>query len=218
MNKKTIVASLAEIANELDKNNLYKEASDITKIMVKVAQQKADANQVVYNVLKRMTGRPDYNKMKNLHEFITKNYMDLVDAIKEEAERLEVPASDAIMRLDQASDKTTGIITPQRRIPMYKDRGVTGPSVFDPSQREDEYDPAAPDYETHLRPMYDKAMQWINKNGGDGPSQAKKDAFDAMKKGKVSPQLYAVIEEILNPRIMKTPAREVPMGPYRKNK
>ena len=79
MNKKTIVASLAEIANELDKNNLYKEASDITKIMVKVAQQKADANQVVYNVLKRMTGRPDYNKMKNLASCALQQYILLFD-------------------------------------------------------------------------------------------------------------------------------------------
>ena len=85
MNKKTIVASLAEIANELDNKNLYKEASDITKIMVKVAQN-ADANQVVYNVMKRMTGRPDYNKMKDLGKFITENYSDLVAAVTAEAE------------------------------------------------------------------------------------------------------------------------------------
>ena len=217
MNKKTIVASLAEIANELDNNNLHKEASDITKIMVKVAQ-KADDNQVVYNVMKRMFGQK-YNELENLNELITKNYQELHDAVKAEAEKLGVPANEAIMRLDQASTNTRGIVTPQRRMPMYKDRGVTGPSAFDPSQKEvEKYDPAAPDYETHLRPMYDKAMQWINRNGGDGPSQAKKDAFDAMNKKEISPMLYKVIEEILNPRIMKTPARKAPMGPYRKNK
>lgn len=39
-----------------------------------------------------------------------------------------------------------------------------------------------------------------------------------MKSGEVSPQLYKVIEEILNPRIMKTPARKAPMGPFRREK
>lgn len=39
MNNRQIVASLNEIANLLDNNGLYKEASDITKVMVKVSQQ-----------------------------------------------------------------------------------------------------------------------------------------------------------------------------------
>jgi hypothetical protein len=39
MNNRQIVASLNEIANMLDENGLYKEASDITKVMVKVSQQ-----------------------------------------------------------------------------------------------------------------------------------------------------------------------------------
>ena len=38
MNNRQIVASLNEIANTLDNNGLYKEASDITKVMVKVSQ------------------------------------------------------------------------------------------------------------------------------------------------------------------------------------
>ena len=38
MNNRQIVASLNEIANLLDNNGLYKEASDITKVMVKVSQ------------------------------------------------------------------------------------------------------------------------------------------------------------------------------------
>lgn len=38
MNKKQIVASLSNIANTLDNSGLYKEASDITKVMVKVSQ------------------------------------------------------------------------------------------------------------------------------------------------------------------------------------
>ena len=39
MNNRQIVASLNEIANLLDDSGMYKEASDITKVMVKVSQQ-----------------------------------------------------------------------------------------------------------------------------------------------------------------------------------
>jgi hypothetical protein len=39
MNKKIIVASLANIANKLDSNKLYTKANEITKIMVKIAQE-----------------------------------------------------------------------------------------------------------------------------------------------------------------------------------
>jgi hypothetical protein len=38
MNKRTIVASLNEIANELDSNGLFKEANEVTEIMVKISQ------------------------------------------------------------------------------------------------------------------------------------------------------------------------------------
>ena len=38
MNKRTIVASLNEIANELDTNGLFKEANIITKTIIKVSQ------------------------------------------------------------------------------------------------------------------------------------------------------------------------------------
>jgi hypothetical protein len=38
MNKRTIVASLNEIANELDNNGLFKEANEVTEVMVKLSQ------------------------------------------------------------------------------------------------------------------------------------------------------------------------------------
>ena len=38
MNKRTIVASLNEIANELDNNGLFKEANEVTEVMVKISQ------------------------------------------------------------------------------------------------------------------------------------------------------------------------------------
>ena len=44
MNNRQIVASLNKIANLLDNSGLYKEASDITKVMVKVSQQLGYAN------------------------------------------------------------------------------------------------------------------------------------------------------------------------------
>jgi hypothetical protein len=37
MNKRTVLASLNKIANELDNNGLYAEASAITKVMKKMA-------------------------------------------------------------------------------------------------------------------------------------------------------------------------------------
>jgi len=42
MNKRTIVASLNEIANELDTNGLFKEANIITKTIIKVSQYFSD--------------------------------------------------------------------------------------------------------------------------------------------------------------------------------
>ena len=39
MNKRQIIASLNNIANELDLNNLYKEANTITKVMIKIAAE-----------------------------------------------------------------------------------------------------------------------------------------------------------------------------------
>lgn len=39
MNKRTIIASLNEIANELDTTGLYKEASTLTNVMKKIAQE-----------------------------------------------------------------------------------------------------------------------------------------------------------------------------------
>jgi len=45
MNKRTIVASLNEIANELDSNGLFKEANEVTEVMVKLSQNsKLDPN------------------------------------------------------------------------------------------------------------------------------------------------------------------------------
>ena len=42
MNRKTIIASLNKIANELDTNGLYTEASTVTKVMSKIAMDEND--------------------------------------------------------------------------------------------------------------------------------------------------------------------------------
>jgi hypothetical protein len=44
MNKRTIVASLRSIANTLDQSGLYKEANEITDVMVRLSQQLGYAN------------------------------------------------------------------------------------------------------------------------------------------------------------------------------
>ena len=56
MNNRQIVASLNEIANLLDNSGMYKEASDITKVMVKVSQQLGYSN---------MSEREQMNQISN---------------------------------------------------------------------------------------------------------------------------------------------------------
>ena len=232
MNRKTIVASLGELANELDLSGLHNEANELTEIMVKVSQADQpysykdtskptkpgmNANEVVYRVMKRMFG-PDYNNMPGLNKKLYQMRQELNDAVTEEALELGVKPSEAIMRLNESFDRSGKGPAPARKMPMFKDRGVTGPSGFDPNQSTDEYDPSAPDYDLNTKPMFDKAMDWIKKNGNKGASQAKKDAFDQMKAGLISPELYQVIAEHMDVRIMKTPARKPPMGPFRGTK
>lgn len=216
MNKKTIVASLAEIANILDNNNLHKEASDITKIMVKVAQEDK-ANQAVYNVLKRMTGRPDYNKMDNLGQFINKNYNKLQNAVTQEAEVLGADVSEAMMRLDKAS---TG--TRERFVMPVRNRqpGVGAPpSTVSPDQSTGEMESEDDRiYRQQKLPIFNLAEKWIKRNGGDGHSQAKLEATRQLRAGKLRQGLYDVIVELLQDKINQTPARKAPMGPFRREK
>jgi hypothetical protein len=215
MNKKTIVASLAEIANTLDINNLHKEASDITKVMVKVAQE-ISGNQVVYRVMRRIYG-PDYNKMRNLNEIITKDYSKLVAAVTEEAIKLEVDPSDAIMRLEKASIGTRDkFMMPVRN----RQPGVgVPPSTVSPDQNTGEMESEDErKYRQEKLPIFNLAEKWIKNNGGDGPNQAKKDAYDQMKAGKLRKGLYDVIVELLQGKINQTPARPSMMGPTRRDK
>ena len=67
MNNRQIVASLNEIANMLDENGLYKEASDITKVMVKVSQ--IGVNPVVGQDIEFLQKHPslmeEFNRLSN---------------------------------------------------------------------------------------------------------------------------------------------------------
>ena len=215
MNKKTIVASLAEIANTLDINNLHKEASDITKVMVK-DEQEISGNQVVYRVMKRMFGA-DYNNKPNLNEIITKNYSKLVEAVTAEAIKLDVDPNDAIMRLEKAS---TG--TRERFVMPVRNRqpGVgVPPSTVSPDQNTGEMESEDErKYRQEKLPIFNLAEKWIKNNGSAGPSQAKKDAYDQMKAGKLRKGLYDVIVELLQAKINQTPARPPMMGPTRRDK
>ena len=42
MNKKTVIASLNEIANELDNTGFYSEANRVTQVMIKISQDLKD--------------------------------------------------------------------------------------------------------------------------------------------------------------------------------
>jgi hypothetical protein len=60
MNKKQILASLNNIANNLDKNGLYEEANTLTNIMTRVAQQTGQSNlNTLYNNFQQTTQQPN---------------------------------------------------------------------------------------------------------------------------------------------------------------
>ena len=98
MDRKIIIASLSNIANELDNSGLYKEANELTDVMSRVSQFFSSdspyafkdnskplkpgmtANEVVYNVMKRMFGA-DYNKMPGLNAKLYENRQELNDAV-----------------------------------------------------------------------------------------------------------------------------------------
>jgi hypothetical protein len=73
-------------------------------------------------------------------------------------------------------------------------------------------------YRQEKLPIFNLAEKWIKNNGSAGPSQAKKDAYDQMKAGKLRPGLYDVIVELLQAKINQTPARPPMMGPTKRDK
>jgi hypothetical protein len=73
MNKRQIVASLNNIANELDNNGLYQESSVITNVMNKIAQAPSDF-QSDFESKKEL----DVNKPRNVVRSISRMIMSLL--------------------------------------------------------------------------------------------------------------------------------------------
>jgi hypothetical protein len=73
MNKRQIVASLNNIANELDNNGLYQESSVITNVMNKIAQAPSDLKGD-FESKKEL----DVNKPRNVVRSISKMIMSLL--------------------------------------------------------------------------------------------------------------------------------------------
>ncbi len=73
MNKRQIVASLNNIANELDNNGLYQESSAITNVMNKLAQAPSDFESDI-----QTKNEKDENKGRNVVRSISKMIMSLL--------------------------------------------------------------------------------------------------------------------------------------------
>ena len=77
MNKKTVIASLNDIANALDKNGLLKEANEITNVMIKLSQSEAPGERgKVYRTEANLTTPPfrDYKVLlKHVKGLLAKN-------------------------------------------------------------------------------------------------------------------------------------------------
>lgn len=74
MNKRQIVASLNNIANELDNNGLYQESSVITNVMNKIAQAPSDFQDDL-----KIKNEKDENKGRNVVRSISKKIMSLLE-------------------------------------------------------------------------------------------------------------------------------------------
>jgi hypothetical protein len=87
MNKKISLASLAEIANQLDEIGLVEEANKVTDILIKISQNnqpsRYDANQIVYMAFSKFFGS-NFNSRRDVKQQLSK----LGAAIIEEADQL----------------------------------------------------------------------------------------------------------------------------------
>ncbi len=73
MNKRITLASLNNIANELDNNGLYQESSVITKVMNKLAQAPSDFESDI-----QIKNEKDENKGRNVVRSISRMIMSLL--------------------------------------------------------------------------------------------------------------------------------------------
>jgi hypothetical protein len=72
MNKRTIVASLNEIANQLDNNGLFREANEVTQVMVKLSQYELSEQEIANSAIANARSIfSDGDKRKALQELGT---------------------------------------------------------------------------------------------------------------------------------------------------
>ena len=216
MNKRQIIASLNKVANELDNSGLFNEASELTNVMHKVAQQVQpwsakpekpmtakpgmNPNEVVYKVLRANFG-PDYNNMKDLKTKIRDNYSQLLSQIDAAAKEAGVDSQKASLRLKQVMDASSWH-SEANKPPMFGNKG--GASVFDPTQKVDD---SSIDKTPGQMGLEAKAFDWISANGGEGAEKAIQKAVAQSQAGKMSHVMLNQIKALLQPRVDKEYAR-----------
>jgi len=209
MNKRTVIAELNKIANELDNNGLFSEANILTNVMKRVAQPwiskptpqaptkpGMNANEVVYKVLKNNFG-PDYNNMKDIKLKIRDNYSSLVNEIQALSQESGVDSQKAALRLKQVMDASSWH-SEANKPAMYGQGG--GTSVFDPTQKVNN---SSIDKTPGQMGLETKAFDWIAANGGEGAEKAIQKAVAQAQARKMSPVMLNQIKALLQPRVDK---------------
>lgn len=112
MNKKQIVASLNNIANELDNSGLYAEASTVTKVMSRLASdmdivQERDLSGLVGNIMD-----PEVNRGDLFGKYMDNNKNKVIDALAEAIQDME----DNDMISDAEIDKVRQIMNELKSI------------------------------------------------------------------------------------------------------
>jgi len=199
MNRKTIIASLSNIANELDNSGLYNEANELTNVMLRVSQTESqmDENEIVYKVLSKMFGK-DYNQDKDIKYKIRDNNMEIrseLDRLSEEFGLNPGLAQKRLTRFVNNSDWHFEANNP----PMFGNKG--GASVFDSIQKRNDRPIDKTPGQMGLESL---AFKWISENGNKGAEIAiQKAKADSKATGYPSKVLLKQIIDLLQPRVDK---------------
>ena len=198
MNKRMIIASLSEIAEQLDNSGLYNEANELTNVLIKVSQMqpKMTANEVVYKVLSKMFGK-DYNNDKNIKTKIRDKNLEIRAELDKLSEQFNLDPQNAQKRLTDFMNKS-GWHFEANNPRMFDNKG--GASGYDPNQVN--YDRPI-DKTPGKMGLEAKAFQWIAENGNDGAEKAIQKAREGNKTGYPSNRLLKEIVDILQPRVDK---------------
>lgn len=199
MNRKTIIASLSKIANELDNSGLYNEANELTNVMLRVSQSesKMDDNEIVYKVLSKMFGK-GYNQDKDIKYKIRDNNMEIRSELDRLSEEFELDPQLAQKRLTRFMNKSDWHFEANNP-PMAGNKG--GASVFDPIQKRNDKPIDKTPGQMGLESL---AFKWISENGNDGAEKAiQKAKADSAETGYPSKILLKQIIDLLQPRVDK---------------